>query len=183
VQVLHDHQQGSARGQPFDHAQHQREQPPLAGAVAGDGGRLAVQGQVGDQAAQLAAGWAGDRLQLGRFQVAGQAAQRLDQGREGQALLAQRHAAAAQHPHAPLGGGGGQPPGQPGLADPSLPTDQRHQRLTVIGAHQELPQQRQLLGTADEAPGHDLVGHAAEDPQPVLRKVRRGGLGGHLESS
>jgi hypothetical protein len=79
--------------------------------------------------------------------------------RERQALLAEGHAAAAQHPHPLLAGGGGQLVGQPGLADPRLPADHRHLRLAVGGACQQLAQLRQFLGAADKAPGRDLVRH------------------------
>jgi hypothetical protein len=113
---------------------------------------------------QVGAARAGDRLQLGRVEVASQAAQRLGDRGERQAFLAQRHAAAAQHPHALLVRGGGQPVDQPRLADPRFPADQRHQRLALNGMRELLAQQRQLLGAADEAPGHDLVGHDASMP-------------------
>jgi hypothetical protein len=163
VQVLHDPQQRRPRGQPPDQPQQQLEQPPLTGTRdPGTGGRLAAGDEVGHQAGQLGAGRASDRLQLGRVEVAGQAAQRLDQRGERQALLAQRHAAAAQHPHTLPAGGGGQLLGQPGLAHPGLPADQRHQRLTGGGTRQQVTQPRQLLGAADEPPGCDPVGHAAQ---------------------
>jgi hypothetical protein len=82
LQILHHPQQRRPRRQPLHHPQQQRKQPPLTGlAGARDtstGGRLATPGQVGQQPAQLLPGGAGDRLQLGRVQVAREAAQRLD---------------------------------------------------------------------------------------------------------
>src|SRR5262245_5949711 len=90
-------------------------------------------------------------------------------------LLAQRHAATTQHPHTPLAGGGSELVGQPGLADPRLPADQRHQRPVVGGgARQQVPQPRQLLGAADEPPGRDLVDHDAKYAPPVLSRAGRG---------
>src|SRR5919202_817766 len=44
-------------------------------------------------------------------------------------LLPERPPPATQHPHAPLPGGHGQLLGQPRLAGPRLPTEQRHQRF------------------------------------------------------
>jgi hypothetical protein len=163
VQVLHDPQQRRLRGQPLDHAEQQREQPPLAG-VRGTGirGRVGAPGEAGDQPRQVGAGRTGDRRQLGRVEVAGQAAQRVGDRRERQALLAERHAAAAQHPHPLLAGGGGQPLDQPGLPDPRLPADQGHQRLAAGGPPEQLTQQRQLLGAADETPAHHMLRHAAQ---------------------
>ncbi len=122
VQVLDDQQQRRAYRQPLDHAEQQLEQPPLAG-IHGSGacGRLATPGKVGNQAGQVGAGRAGDRLQLGRIEVPGEAAQRLGDRRERQALLTERHAAAAQHPDALLAGGDSQLVGQPGLANPASP--------------------------------------------------------------
>jgi hypothetical protein len=113
---------------------------------------------------QVGAGRAGYRLQLGRVEVADQAAQRLGDRRERHALLAERHAAAAQHPHALLVRSVGQPVGQPRLADPPFPADHGDQRLALDGMREQLAQQRQLLGAANEAPGHDLVGHDASMP-------------------
>jgi nucleoside-diphosphate kinase len=66
-------------------------------------------------------GRAGDRLQLGGVQRPGEAAQRLGDRRERQAFLTERHAAAAQSPHALLAGDVGELLDQPGLADPGLP--------------------------------------------------------------
>ncbi len=169
VQVLHDQQQRRGRGQPLDHAQQQLKQPPLAGTSATSThgrGRLGAPGEVGEQAAQVGTGRAGDRLQLRRVQLAGQAAQRRGDRRERQALLAERHAAAAQHPHVLPVGGGGELVGQPGLADPRLPADQRHPRLAVGGARQQLAQPRQLLGATDEAPAHHLIRHDAQYARP-----------------
>ena len=163
VQVLHDQQQRPSRGQPLDHAQQELEQPPLTGARdRGAHGRPVPPGKVGNQAAQLGTGGTGNRFQLVRVEGAGQPAQRLGDRRERHALLAQGHAAAAQHQHALLGGGDGHLLGQPGLADPGLPTDQCHQRLAAGGERQQVAQPRQLVGAADEAPGHDLVRHAAQ---------------------
>jgi hypothetical protein len=163
VQILYDPQQRRGGGQPLDHPQQQRKQPPLAGLASargtGVGGRLATPGQVGQQPSQLLAGGAGDRRQLGRVQVADEAVQRLDDRRERQPLLAQRHTTATQHPHPLLGGGGGQLLDQPGLADPGLPAEHRQQRLAVGGAGQQLAQPRQLLGAAHKPPGRNLVGH------------------------
>jgi hypothetical protein len=137
VQVLDDQQQRRPGGQPLDHAEQQLEQPPLAG-LRDDRRRRRVTapGQVGQQSAQLGTGRAGDRLQLGRVQLVGQAAQRVGDRRERQALLAEGHAAAAQHPGALLVGDVGQLVGQAGLADPRLPADHRHLRLAVGGACQ-----------------------------------------------
>jgi hypothetical protein len=160
VKVLHDPQQRRARGQPLDHAEQQLEQPPLTRARdGGTRGRLAAPAEVGQQPGQLGARRTGDRLELGRVQLAGQAVQRLHHRRERQALPTQRHAAATQHPHPLLAGGGGQLLDQAGLADPRLSADQRHQGLAVGGAREQLAQPRQLLGAADEAPGRDLVRH------------------------
>jgi hypothetical protein len=175
VQVLQHPQQRRGGGQPLDHPHQQLEQPPLTGAHNGRArGRLAGPGQVGQEAGQLGAGGAGDRRQLGWVQLAGQAAQRLDHRRERQALLAQGHTAAAQHPHALVAGDGGQLLDQPSLADPRLPTDHRHQRLAAGGAGQQLAQPRQLLGAADEPPGRDLVRHDTPVAPLVLRRVGRG---------
>jgi hypothetical protein len=176
VQVLHHPQQRPARGQPLDHPQQQLEQPPLAGAGhLGCRGRLDAPAQVGKQPAQVRAGGPGDRRQLGRIQLDGQAPQRLDDRRERHALLAQRHAAATQHPQTLPAGGGGQLLDQPGLADPRLPAEQRHQRLVVAvgGTRQQVAQPRQLLGAADEPPGRDLVGHDAKYAPPVLSRAGR----------
>jgi hypothetical protein len=160
VQVLHDQQQRRAGGQPLDQPQQQLEQAPLAGlAGTSVGGRLVAPGQVGQQAGQLLAGGAGDRLKLGRVELAGQAPQRLGDRRERHAFLAQRHAAAIQHPHTLLAGGYRQLLGQPGLADPGLPADHRRQRLAGGDTRQQVLQPRQLLGAADEPPGRDLVCH------------------------
>jgi hypothetical protein len=162
MQVLHDPQQRRALGQPPDHPHQQRKQPPLTGTCHRSArGRLAAPGQVGQQPGQLGAGGAGDRRQPGRVQLAGQAPQRLDQRRERQALLAQRHTPTTQHPHTLPVGGGGQLLDQAGLAHPGLPADQRHQRLAGGGAPQQLAQPRQLLGAADEPADRDPVGHAA----------------------
>jgi hypothetical protein len=160
VQVLQHPQHGRLRRQALHHPKQQREQPPLTGARDGgaDGG-LAGPGEVGQQPAQLMAGGTGDRLQLGRVQVVSEAAQRLDDRRERQPLLAQRRTAAAQHPHALPVGGGGELLGQPGLAHPGLPAVHRHQRPTGSGERQQLAQPRQLGGAADEPPCGGLVGH------------------------
>jgi|SRR5215211_639208 hypothetical protein len=94
---------------------------------------------------------------------------------ERQAVLVERHVAAAQHPHALPAGDGGQPLGQPALADSRLPADHRYQRRAVGGMGQELAQPRQLLAAADETARGDLVGHAGPImPRPVLRRVGRG---------
>jgi hypothetical protein len=167
VQVLHDPQQRRRRGQPFDQAQQQLEQPPLTGlagtrGTGAGGGRLATPGKVGQQPAQLLPGRAGDHLQLGRVQLVGQAPQRLDHRRERQPLLAQRHAPTNQHAGALPLRCRGQLLDQPGLAHPGLPAQQRR---AVGGTRQELAQPRQLLGAADEAARGDLVGHVG----PVCR--------------
>jgi hypothetical protein len=169
VQVLHDQQQWRAGGQPLDQPEQQLEQLPLTGdRHRGAYGRLAAPGQVGQQPAQLGAGGAGDRLQLGRVQLVGEAAQRLDDRRERQALLAQRHAAAAQHAGALLLRCRGELLGESGLADPGLAAEHHQQRLAGGGAGQQLVQPRQLLGAADEPPGRDLVGHVG--PSMTLRR-------------
>jgi hypothetical protein len=165
VQVLHDPQQRRGGGQPLDQPQQQLEQPPLRG-LAGDrgtaaSGRLGTPGKVGQQAGQLVPGGPGDRCQLGRVQLAGQAPQRLDHRHERQAFLTQRHATTVQHPHALLVGGGGQLLNQLGLADPRLPTDHHHQRLAIDGTCEQLAQPRQLLGAADEMARRGLVRHGA----------------------
>jgi hypothetical protein len=118
------------------------------------------QARSGQQPAQLGAGRARDRRQLGRVQLAGQAPQRLDHRRERHAFLAQRHAAAAQHPHALLLRYRGELLDQAGLADPGLPADHRYQRRAVGGMAQQLAQPRQLLSAADKTAPGDLVGHA-----------------------
>jgi hypothetical protein len=161
VQVLQQPQQRHGGGQPLDHPQQPLEQPPLTGSAGDRGprGRLAAPGKVGQQPGQLLPGGAGDRLKLVGVQVVSEAAQRLDDRRERQALLAQWHTTATQHPHAPLMRGGGELLDQPGLAHPGLPAQQRHQRLAVASAGQQLAQPRQLLGAADEAARGDLVGH------------------------
>jgi hypothetical protein len=137
VQVLHHPQQRRARGQPLDHPQQQLEQPPVRGLAGARrtaaSGRLAAPGQVGQQAGQLLPGGAGDRLKLGRVELAGQAPQRLGDRRERHAFLAQRYAAATQHPHALPASVGGQLLDQAGLTDPRLPTDHRYQRRAVGG--------------------------------------------------
>jgi hypothetical protein len=119
------------------------------------------QGRSGSSRPQLLAGGAGDRRQLGRVQLARQAAQRLGHRRERQPLLTQRHATAIQDPHALLLRCRGELLDQPGLADPGLPTDQRQQRLAAGGAGSQLVQPRQLAGAADEAARGDPVGHGA----------------------
>jgi hypothetical protein len=143
-------------------------------------GRRVAPGEVGNQAGQVGTGGPGDRRQLGRVEVAGQPAQGLGDRRERHALLAQGDAAATQHPHALVGGGDGQLVGQPGLADPRLPADQCHQRLAVRGMREQAAQPRQLLGAADEAPGHDLVRHAAQYAAAPAPRRRRPGRRGCL---
>jgi hypothetical protein len=167
VQVLHDQQQRRGGGQLLDHPEQPLEQPPLPGTRhRSTRGRLAAPGQVGQQPAQLGTGRAGDRLQLGWVPLVGQAAQRVGDRRERQALLAEGHAPAAQHQGALLVGDVGQLLGQAGLADPRLPADHRHLRLAVGGACQQLAQLRQFLGAADKAPGRDLVGHVGPSMPP-----------------
>jgi predicted enzyme related to lactoylglutathione lyase len=174
VQVLDEPQQRHGGGQPLDHPEQQLEQPPLPGS-AGDRGprsRLAAPTKVGHQAGQLLPGGAGDRRQLGRVQVVSEAAQRLDDRRKRQSLLAQRHTTATKHPHPPLTRGGGELLDQAGLAHPGLATDHHHQRLAVAGMGQQLVQPRQLVGAADEAARGDLVGHVGPSmPRLVLRRV------------
>ena len=172
------HSSGAVGGQPLDHPQQQLEQPPLAGArdlaTAGHAAVSPPQARSGSsRPSSWRAGPATASSSAG-VQLVGQAAQRLDDRRERQALLAQRHTTTAQHPHPLLVGGGGQLVDQAGLADPGLPADQRHQRLAVGGTRQQLAQPRQLLGAADEPAGRDLVGHAAQYAPPVLRRVGRG---------
>ena len=121
AQALHD-QQRPSRGQPLDHAQQELEEPPLTGAPnRGAHGLPVAPGKVGNQAGQLGTGGTGNRFQLVRVEGAGQPTQRLGDRRERHALLTERHAAAAQHQHALLGGGDGHLVGQPGLADLRLP--------------------------------------------------------------
>jgi hypothetical protein len=161
VQVLHDQQQRRAGGQPLDQPQQQLEQPPLTGARRhGANGRLATPGEIGQQPAQLRPGGAGDRLQLGRVQLVGQATQRLGDRRERQALLAQRHTPTNQHAGALLLRCRGELFDQAGLADPGLPAHQHQQRLAAGGAAQQPAQPRQLLDAAHKPAPGDLVGHA-----------------------
>jgi hypothetical protein len=175
VQVLQHPQQRRPRGQPPDQPQQQLEQPPLTNSAddRGPRGRLAAPGKVGQQPAQLLPGGAGDRLKLVGVQVVSEAAQRLDDRRERQALLAQRHTTATQHPHAPLTHAGGELLDQPGLAHPRLTAQQRHQRLAVASTGQQLVQQRQLVGAAHEAARGDLVGHVGPKyaAAPLLSNV------------
>jgi hypothetical protein len=147
----------------------------LAGIGVG-GGRGATPGQVGQQPAQLLPGRPSDRLKLGRVQLVGQAAQRLDDRRERQALLAQRHTPTTQHPHPPPLRGGGELLDQAGLAHPGLPAHQRQQRLTVAGTGQQLTQPRQLVGAADEAARGDLGGHVGPSMARRRRRARSGAI-------
>jgi hypothetical protein len=120
VQVLHDQHQRPSRAQPLDHAQQELEQPPLTGARQHRAhGRPVAPGKVGNQAGKFGTGGTGNRFQLVRVEGAGQPAQRLGDRRERHTLLAEGHAAAPQHQHALVGGGGGHLVGQPGLADPA----------------------------------------------------------------
>jgi hypothetical protein len=121
---------------------------------------------------------AGDCLQLGRVQLVGKAAQRLDHRRKRQPLLAQRHTTATQHLHPLPARDGGQLLDQPGLADPGLPAKQHDQRLAAGGTPEQLAQPRQLLGAADEPPGRDLVGHAS----PSMTRRRRRAAAGTIRS-
>jgi hypothetical protein len=91
-------------------------------------------------------------------------------------LLAQRHAAATQHPHALLLCCRGELLDQAGLADPRLPADQRQQRLAGGGMGQQLAQPRQLLGAADQAARGDQVGHVGPWLRPlgVLARLLQG---------
>jgi hypothetical protein len=181
VQVLHDQHQRPSHAQPLDHAQQELEQPPLTGTRhrRAHGRPVAAPGKVGHQAAQFGTGGTGDRFQLVRVEGAGQPAQRLGDRRERHALLAEGHAAAAQHQHAPLRGDGGHLVGQPGLADPRLPTDQRHQRLPAGGVGQQSRSRASSSARPTKRPVMTWYAMPPSTPAPAPDEGRPGWSAGH----
>jgi len=173
VKILHDQQQRRLGRQPLDHAEQQIEQATWTGTRSAVGRTSpAAPGGIVKQAAHFLLSRADDRRQLDRAEFAGKATKRLDDRRERQALLAERHAAAAQHAHALPPRGASQLAGQPGLASPRLPADQNQHRLTADGTAEQVAKQCQLPGTADEPARHACLQHGVSMPRNLLTTQR-----------
>jgi hypothetical protein len=121
VQVLHDQQQRRGHGQPLDHPQQPLDSHPCpAPATAAPAVAWPLQARSGSS--RSSSSRAGPATHPTPPRPAGRPGRAVLGDRyERQAVLVERHVAAAQHPHALPAGDGGQPLGQPGRADSRLP--------------------------------------------------------------
>ena len=123
MQVLDDPHQWPLGGQPADHPEDELEQAGGGADVAAVPGRRRRL-QFGEEAGELAPRRSEQVIQFRRRRGPHQLSQGVDQRGEWEAVAAQRHAPADEHPRPAVRRVAAQLVHQPGLADPSLTADE-----------------------------------------------------------